>query len=112
MKAIRFNRLPSLLATLCILGGGVAHAQPKNATPQEIAELRAKANQGEAKAQFQLGTRYATGDGVQQDFAEALKWIRKAAEQDFADAQSNLGVMYLNGQGTAAGRAKNLSTYC
>ena len=34
-----------------------------------------------------------------QDYAEAVKWFRKAAEQDCAIAQSNLGVMYARGNG-------------
>jgi TPR repeat protein len=42
---------------------------------------------------------YGTGEGVVQDFAEALKWYRKAAEQGYAQAQHNLGVMYKDGTG-------------
>jgi TPR repeat protein len=33
------------------------------------------------------------------DFAEAVKWLRKAADQDFPLAQFNLGVMYAQGWG-------------
>ena len=36
---------------------------------------------------------------MRQDYAEAVKWYRKAAEQGEANAQSNLGVMYYNGHG-------------
>ena len=43
---------------------------------------------------------YATGQGVSQDYAEALKWYRKATEQGLAEAQLNLGLMYYNGWGT------------
>ena len=57
------------------------------------------AEQGDAKAQFNLGVMYADGRGVKQDDVEAVKWFRKAAEQGDADAQFNLGVMYRNGQG-------------
>ena len=42
---------------------------------------------------------YAKGQGVPQDYAEAVKWYRLAAEQGFAMAQDNLGLMYKNGQG-------------
>jgi TPR repeat protein len=42
---------------------------------------------------------YDDGDGVPQDYAEALKWYRKAADQGNASAQFNLGKMYDNGQG-------------
>ena len=39
------------------------------------------------------------GQGVKQNYAEAVKWYRTAAEQSHASAQHNLGVMYANGQG-------------
>jgi uncharacterized protein len=42
---------------------------------------------------------YNEGLSVPQDYAEALKWYRKAAEQGDAIAQNNLGVMYENGKG-------------
>ena len=57
------------------------------------------AEQGHARAQFNLGNMYRKGDGVPQDFKEAVKWFRKAAEQRYAKAQFNLGVMYRDGEG-------------
>jgi uncharacterized protein len=60
---------------------------------------RPLAEQGDASAQNNLGVMYDQGQGVPQDYAEAVKWYRKAAEQGHAKAQSNLGVMYGNGQG-------------
>ncbi len=42
---------------------------------------------------------YDTGKGVPQDFAEAIKWYRKAADQGDALAQLLLGEMYTHGQG-------------
>ncbi|WP_432760534.1 tetratricopeptide repeat protein [Neisseria lactamica] len=60
--------------------------------------FRKAAEQGNAKAQFNLGLMYANGQGVRQDDAQAVQWFRKAAEQGFADAQYNLGVMYEMGE--------------
>jgi len=57
------------------------------------------AEQGEAFAQLNLGWMYDKGDGVPQDYAEAVKWYRLAAEQGHAKAQYNLGVMYAKGRG-------------
>ena len=57
------------------------------------------AARGNFQAQFLLGLRYDTGDGVQEDDAEAVRWYRLAAEQGHADAQSNLGGMYTRGEG-------------
>ncbi len=39
------------------------------------------------------------GDGIAQDYGEAMGWYRKAAGQGFARAQYNLGVMYGKGRG-------------
>jgi TPR repeat protein len=36
------------------------------------------AEQGDAKAQFDLGRMYDNGEGVEQDKAEAVKWYAKA----------------------------------
>jgi TPR repeat protein len=41
--------------------------------------------------------KYFFGEGVSQDFAEAVKWYLKAAEQGNADAQFNLGGIYQEG---------------
>ena len=57
------------------------------------------AEQGNAKAQYNLGVMYEHSLGVPQDYKEAFKWYRLAAEQGDADAQNNLGVMYNEGQG-------------
>ncbi|MBO7224189.1 MAG: sel1 repeat family protein, partial [Kiritimatiellae bacterium] len=42
---------------------------------------------------------YYNGLGVQQDYAEAVKWFRKAAEQGHAGAQYRLGICYGKGLG-------------
>ena len=42
---------------------------------------------------------YDNGQGVRQDYAQAVQWYLKAAEQGYADAQYNLGLMYEKGQG-------------
>ena len=39
------------------------------------------------KEQNDLGNRYYDGDGVPQDYAEAVKWYRKAAEKGNREAQ-------------------------
>ena len=57
------------------------------------------AEQGDAEAQVNLGLRYHDGEGVPQDYAEAMKRYRKAAEQGLAEAQHNLGLMYADDEG-------------
>ena len=78
------------LAKKAIAGDSVAFNALKNA-----------ADQGDAGAQFNLGVMYAKGQGVAQDYAQAVSWYRKAADQGNAGAQFNLGFMYAKGQGVA-----------
>jgi TPR repeat protein len=52
------------------------------------------AEQGDPRAQFNLGVIYELGQCVPQDNSEAVKWYRKAAEQGLANAQYKLGLMY------------------
>jgi uncharacterized protein len=61
--------------------------------------LRPRAEQGNAKAQYNLGAMYANGLGVPQDYATTVSWYRRAAEQGLVEAQCKLGVMYAKGQG-------------
>ena len=42
---------------------------------------------------------YFFGEGVPQDYQEAVKWYRLAAGQGDATAQYNLGLKYANGEG-------------
>jgi uncharacterized protein len=69
------------------------------------------ARQGNARAQYNLGTMYLIGTGVAQDNAEAVNWFRKAAAQGNAGAQYNLGGMYLNGQGVPPDQAEAARWY-
>ena len=58
-----------------------------------LEDLTRCAELGDAGAQGNLGWMYATGEGVPQDDAEAVRWYRLAAEQGYASAQYNLGFM-------------------
>ena len=44
------------------------------------------AEQGDVNAQFNLGVIYEKGQGVKQDYFEAVNWYRKASEQGYAKA--------------------------
>jgi len=55
---------------------------------------RKSAEQGHARAQYELAWMYEEGQGVERDVAEAVKWYRKAADQgdDYAkEALERLG---------------------
>ncbi len=71
-----------------------------------MAALKKRAEAGDTKAQVQLGAAYASGDGVTEDDAAAVKWFRKAAEQGDAGGEYSLGEMYLTGRGVSADLAE------
>ena len=70
---------------------------PVPATTLEEAVKRAEL--GDPYEQVALATRYATGDGVPQDYSLALRWFLKAAEQGHVGAQDTLGAYYWLGHG-------------
>lgn len=67
-------------------------------------EMLQLAEAGDAELQFSLGVMYEHGEGVRQDYAEAVRWYRKAAEQGQAESQYNLGLMYEKGKGVPKNR--------
>ena len=96
------NRL--VITLLFLLSAAVFQlpAQQNEADRKVLAEIRAGADKGDAKAQYELGGAFFSGTlGVAKNKAEAVKWYRKAAEQKVADAQYNLGVCYDSGEGVA-----------
>ena len=64
-----------------------------------VEKWRPLAEGGNAVAQSNLGFLYQTGDGVPQDFVQAMLWYRRAAAQGESLAQSNIGYLYYKGQG-------------
>jgi tetratricopeptide (TPR) repeat protein len=65
-----------------------------------VAELRTKAERGEAAAQYMLGN-YYKGSGVTTNWPEAFNWFREAAGRGHPGAQLALGLCYLRGEGMA-----------
>ena len=85
--------------------GPVQQAAPAAATqgapaaPAGEPGLLAKAEGGDALAQYLLGVAYLNGQGGAKDLAMAARWFERAAQQGNADAQHALGMMYLSGRG-------------
>jgi hypothetical protein len=67
--------------------------------PNTLEQLRTLAERGDADAQWNLGVRYHTGDGLPQDDAQAVQWFVRAAEQGNLSAQATLGAYYWAGRG-------------
>ena len=77
-----------------------------------IANIRAEAENGDAKSQYELGNAYFYGKlGMAKDYVEAVQWFRKSAEQNFAKAQMTLGVCYGVGYGVTKDDAQAMQWY-
>ena len=99
-------RLRIFLVAALVIGVVTApHAE------EPLNELLAQAERGDATAQSKLGWKYAKGEGVPQDHAEAVKWFRKAADQGNVAAQINLGVSYAKGEGVPQDYAEAAKWY-
>lgn len=104
MKKVLFLVFVGVIAFASGLSCNVENGTKSNAKVAEkhssnVHELRDKAENGDAEAQFSLGEIYFAGRGVEQDYKEAVKWFRKATEQGNVTAQLAIGSMYLEGIG-------------
>jgi localization factor PodJL len=73
--------------------------------------LRLAAANGDSSAQFEVGARFAEGQGVKQNFAEAAKWYQRSADQGFAQSQYRLGTLYERGLGLKPDREQAAAWY-
>jgi uncharacterized protein len=74
--------------------------------PKALAEVRARAEAGDAHMQFELATLYDpilayTATTVTKDMATALKFYRQSADQGFSVAQANYGLYIAYGKAGA-----------
>lgn len=61
--------------------------------------FRLAAEQGDSKAQYNLGVMYLNGEDVlDKDPVEGVKWLKKSAHQNNVDAQIKLGELYIKGK--------------
>lgn len=74
-------------------------------------EMREWADRGDADAQFELGLRLITGEGIRKDEEEGVKWVRRAAEQDHLRAQHVVGSLYEEGVGVSQDYKKAFEWY-
>jgi hypothetical protein len=60
-------------------------------------ETVAKAEGGNADAQYQLGNMYERGTGVERSIESALEWYKQAATHGHSQSMQRLAVLYYNG---------------
>jgi len=62
-----------------------------------LAGDRARAEQGDVDAQYNLGHAYATGTDIERDRSKAIKWYAAAAKAGHLEAQYALGSLFQHG---------------
>ena len=80
-------------------------------TEGSFESLKRTAEQGDARAQYELGEMYDKGEDVAANSTEAVKWYRKAAEQGHPGAQWQLGYKYEYGSGVAVDNVESLKWF-
>jgi tetratricopeptide (TPR) repeat protein len=81
-------------------------------SPERKVKVETKAAEaGDAEAQYLLGERYFYGNGVIQNYEQAVSWYRKAAEHGHGWAQYKLGLCYRLGNGVTKDDAQGVSWY-
>ena len=118
MQNLRRALLGLSVATLVVVGAacggpfddGVA-AYKRGDYAIALQSYRKAADQGDARAQNNLGAMYENGQGVPQSYTEAIRWYRLAADQGDATAQNNLGSMYSYGRGVPQNYAEAMKWF-
>ncbi|MDI9409774.1 MAG: tetratricopeptide repeat protein [Candidatus Pacebacteria bacterium] len=116
-KAVFDYCLPKAEAgdAICQFDIGIIYEFGRGGVTQDYAQAvvwyRKAAEQGNVKAQTNLGAMYRNGNGVPQDYALAVVWYRKAAEQGDSYAQFSLGLSYDNGKGVPQDNAEAVVWY-
>jgi TPR repeat protein len=81
---------------------------PANGEVKAFEHYSAKAEQGQAEAQYNLGMIYRTGShGVAKNVPVSVTWLTKSAEQGHSRAQYYLGRTYFDFDGNTSGVAKD-----
>lgn len=74
---------------------GATDAQMGSIDYSNLVRVKKAAEQGDARAMFQLGEMYSDGKVVQENFAEAAKWYRRSADAGYPEAHTSMGMISL-----------------
>ena len=77
----------------------------------DIRELIKKANEGDAKSQYELAMRYIDGDGVKQSYYNAALYARMSADQNYPEGMNLFGYLLFNGTGVSQNQAEAVMWY-
>lgn len=86
-------------------------AEAKRLAKKSLTDLEGRAGSGDAEAQYELGNRYAFGDGVRTSATNAFQWYERAAGGGSLGGMFNLAACYHRGEGTVRDLAKAIEWY-
>lgn len=103
------------LLLLMIASLGILQAQVPSTEIYQLnpADLRARAQQGDPEAQWRLACllRSVGFPGVKQDYAESMRWMKKAHDQGYLPATLGLGDAHQHGWSVARDSSTALRFY-
>ena len=67
----------------------------------DVNRILNRADAGDSIAQYEMALRYADGEGVPQNYRDAMAWFAKAAANGNHNAQWKLGLGYIKGIGVS-----------
>lgn len=104
-RRVRLIATARQLLALALVGAGGLPGQTLDGN------VRTRAEAGDAQAANLLANQYAQGEGVPQDWAEAIRWYQFAADRGLAVANFNLGLLHETGRGVPADPEKAFGFY-
>lgn len=109
MKHVPFPPFLTGLLMALLFSASILTAQQTQRVDEK--DLRDWADRGDADAQFELGLRMITGEGLKKNIEEGVKSVEKAAKQKHLRAQHVLGTLYEDGVGVKKDLAKAAEWY-
>lgn len=100
----------ALCTTIVLWRSYKVRTQSRN-TDGDVNAIRAKAEQGDAQAEFRLASMYGSGSGAPRDYSLALRWYRAAAEQGDPKSEYGVGYLYDTGKGVQQNFSEALRWY-
>jgi TPR repeat protein/ATP-dependent protease ClpP protease subunit len=115
-KAAKQGDIEAMLMTVLYLSDEQFELYDKNESLTWLVKAAEKSDDGtsrssRARAQYLLGIRYEKGDGVKENYSEALRLFKLAGNNGDDFAQYSLGRVYYKGKGVVENFAKSASWY-
>lgn len=99
--------MKKIIALIALLLATMAQADDSDYIwNQQFEKKFALAEQGDVKAQYDIGNMFLKGQGTARNAKEAFNWFSKAAKQGYSRAEYKLGYLYQRGTGVGKNQDK------